>query len=229
MTRRPPHPSAFDLDELPLSDLGLPGRLVLTGTPGRTDLPELPADPQRTEADLRWLREAQGVDVVVGLLQAFEYHPIGDLPALAEAAGLRYRALPLPDGLIPVDTLDYGREVLRAAKALTEGRTVAVHCWAGLGRTGTFAAGVLQALGLAPQQALKEVRAARPGTVANDLQEAFVVQFPEVLAEVRAAKARLQAEVAGPKPIEAMDLAELRHELYEARRLLAELTRLMRR
>ncbi len=52
-----------------------------------------------------------------------------------------------------------------------------MHCLAGLGRTGTIAACCLVASGRSPADAIRAVRAARPGSVQNPAQEAFVVAF----------------------------------------------------
>ena len=226
MYHRAPEPSLLDADDLTLEVEGVSARLWMCAAPGR--VPEGAAPGGQLEADLAWLR-AQGVEVLVTLLQEHEIARLGDLGGRSAAAGLEWRPLPIPDGMIPLDAFDYGREALHLARRLKTGGSVAIHCWLGLGRTGTLAAAVLQALGLGPQEALTAVRKARLGTVANALQEAFLVQMPEVLSEVQTAKAKLRNEVAGPKPLEAMDLTELRHELYEARRLLAELTGRMRR
>jgi len=54
---------------------------------------------------------------------------------------------------------------------------VLIHCLGGLGRTGTVAAMLLQDLGMTPDMAVTEVRKQRPGTIENDLQEAFVQDY----------------------------------------------------
>ena len=51
-----------------------------------------------------------------------------------------------------------------------------VHCAAGLGRTGTFAAQLLVTSGLTPQKAIAAVRQARPGTIETEAQEQAVYQ-----------------------------------------------------
>ena len=61
--------------------------------------------------------------------------------------------------------------ILRDVKS---GKNVLVHCMGGLGRTGTIAACVLVRTGIAPGDAVKAVRAVRPGTLETDAQAGFV-------------------------------------------------------
>jgi protein-tyrosine phosphatase len=61
--------------------------------------------------------------------------------------------------------------------ALSRGVRVAVHCGAGLGRSGTLLAAYLVSQGAAPDAAIADVRAARPGSIETDEQEAAVHYF----------------------------------------------------
>jgi atypical dual specificity phosphatase len=65
------------------------------------------------------------------------------------------------------------------------GGAVAVHCAAGRGRTGTFAAAYLVSLGATADAAIREVRRRRPGSVETTQQELAVLEF----AQRRAAQA----------------------------------------
>jgi len=57
---------------------------------------------------------------------------------------------------------------------LDRGDSVALHCRAGLGRTGTVAARVLLERGLNVQAAVDLVRQARPGAIETQVQEAYL-------------------------------------------------------
>jgi hypothetical protein len=106
---------------------------------------------------------AEGIGVIVSLLEAGEVKELG----LHREAGLCYDldmefiAFPVPDGGVPAST----RETMALAAAivarLDEGKAVAVHCRAGIGRSSLIAACVLVLLGLAPGMAFDRIGKAR--------------------------------------------------------------------
>ena len=65
------------------------------------------------------------------------------------------------------------------SSAPSRGTRVAVHCGAGLGRTGTLLACYLVRRGLTADEAIARVRALRPGSVETDAQEAAVRSFAQ--------------------------------------------------
>jgi ADP-ribosyl-[dinitrogen reductase] hydrolase len=118
-----------------------------------------------------------GVAALVSLVPKPEAVELGlDLEALATACterGIRWAHAALVDFGVPDAAFEgvwerLGREL---RDLLGEARGVALHCRAGLGRSGTIAARLLIELGLDPAEAVARVRAARPGAIETVAQE----------------------------------------------------------
>ncbi len=125
--------------------------------------------------DLLWLRR-QGIDILITLTE----EPLRR--DWLEAAGLLSVHVPIPDMEPP--TLDqFARCVSNIDKANAQQMAVAVHCYAGRGRTGTILAGYLVAQGMPPQQAIQQIRQLRPGSIETEEQEAAVHEFARFWAE----------------------------------------------
>lgn len=153
-----------------------PGRLLLVACPGRTRR----YVDEALDEDLGALR-AEGVGRVVCLLPEDELEGLGvaDIFDALYAGGFAQHHLPIVDGSIPGDVDALLALLGELETALADGETVAIHCRAGLGRTGTIAAAVLIARGLPPSDAIVAVREARPGAIENSRQEAFLHQLAQ--------------------------------------------------
>ena len=73
---------------------------------------------------------------------------------------------PIPDRGVPENRQEFLSSVEETMSALKAGKKLLLHCGAGIGRTGTYAAAVLLRLGLSKEQSIAEVSRAgsRPET-----------------------------------------------------------------
>lgn len=129
----------------------------------------------RTEQALSGLA-VQGVRVLVNL------HERAHDPRRLKRHGLREIHLPVRDFAAPhPEQIEGGVSAMLEAR--TAGEVVAVHCGAGLGRTGTLLACYLvRSIGLGADEAIGRVRAFRPGSVEtraqNEAVEAYARRQP---------------------------------------------------
>jgi atypical dual specificity phosphatase len=134
------------------------------------DKPLLAALARPSEAeDFTWLRE-QGIELLVSLTEEM---PRKDW---AEAAGLLVFHEPMEDMQAPGPE-QFERAVSAVLRATERGMGVAVHCGAGLGRTGVVLAGYFIAKGMSASNAIAKVRKLRPGSVETDEQAEAVADF----------------------------------------------------
>ena len=131
--------------------------------------------PNPSLADLRALR-AEGFSTLVCLLD--EGEPPAYDPQAARNLGYAFHHLPIPDFAAPSPAqfqafLDLAES--SPAKTL-------VHCWGGLGRTGTMGAALYIAGGATTTAAIAEIRARRPGAIQSALQQRALVAFEAAMA-----------------------------------------------
>ena len=176
----------ISVDFLPAEILPLSGRLGLTLAPGKKAWSEFGPPWDRDLAiDLERLRTVYATRTLVCLLERQEMVDlhIPDLADQAQTFGIRVLRFPVRDGLVPDEAQISGyREVIRdALSAVRMSQAVVVHCRGGLGRAGTFSACCLiEATGTSPEDAIRTVRNARPGSIENRVQEGFVARYAVV-------------------------------------------------
>ncbi len=159
-----------------------PGRIGMTLCPGKHQLDALTGVWERSlELDVQAIVDA-GITFLVTLMESCEIEAleVSQLGECCEQAGLEWYQLAIVDGGIPDEKFEslwtsVGREL---RWALRNGESVLLHCKGGLGRTGMIAARLLMDLDtLDADSAIRQVRAARSGTIETAVQEEYLRSY----------------------------------------------------
>jgi atypical dual specificity phosphatase len=144
------------------------GRLAGMARPGRSS---------PLEEDLAYLR-GRGIGAIVSMTE----RPLDE--RILGSFGLRYLHLPVPDYCAP--TIQQIEQFLAFLDEADQNGGVAVHCYAGQGRTGTMLACALVHIGMSAQEAIRFVRARRPPSIDTLVQEQIIFEFAAVRMNITA-------------------------------------------
>jgi ADP-ribosyl-[dinitrogen reductase] hydrolase len=152
------------------------GRLGLTLCPGKKDLSR--NWNRNLDEDLRIIRN-WGASTVVTMMEVHEFQLLNvtQLGERVQELGMRWIHLPIrdvdvPDRRFEESWITAGSEI---HDRIRQGERVLIHCRGGLGRTGLVAGLILVERGWAPRDAIKQVRAVRPGAIETIAQELYVL------------------------------------------------------
>ncbi|MEJ8836661.1 protein-tyrosine phosphatase family protein [Ramlibacter sp. AN1133] len=148
--------------------------------------PEVPGQlwlgpmPGRFQAWSAFSAEAErsGLGLVVCLTPKLELAELSPDYHAAVGRGrlpFRWMHVPMRNFGLPEDPAAFRRDVNTIADTVRAGKSVLLHCAAGMGRTGTAAACVLKALGLDAQQAVQRVRDA--GSNPQNAEQSGLVEW----------------------------------------------------
>jgi protein-tyrosine phosphatase len=123
-----------------------------------------------------------GIRTVVSLLETSEIEELdlGREPELCATKCIDFISFPIPDRGVPSPSANFEKLVHAVVTRIRAGTTVAIHCRAGIGRTGLVSACVLVRLGLPFDQVFPMLSEARRVAVPDtDAQIKWVRQFAE--------------------------------------------------
>lgn len=156
-----------------------PGRIMAGPYPGARD-------PAQVEPKLAALLDV-GIRTFIDLTEEDEgldpYAEVARDVAVERGVEIAHRRFPVQDVSIP--TAELMREALAAIRATArDGALPYIHCWGGVGRTGTVVGCLLIEDGAAPDQVIARIRLLRAGTnraprrsPETEAQEQFVLAW----------------------------------------------------
>ncbi|BCB18143.1 hypothetical protein OCUBac02_10370 [Bosea sp. ANAM02] len=171
---------------------GFAGAVLLGPCPGRRgEVLDDSAARAALAEDLARLGR-MGATGLLSLVEAREF-PEGFAAAI-HAAGLEWVHLPIPDYGVPDAAFMAGWRKLDLADRLREGESWAIHCRAGLGRTGTIAALLLVENGAGAAEAIARIRREHDAAaVETAAQEGFLNQQEQAAKSAAAKRAPSRA------------------------------------
>ena len=139
----------------------------------------MPAPPAKALNEVCQQLVERDVSLLVSLLADEDIRSLAlqDEPVTAAGQGLEFTHFPIVDFGLP-EPVAFRVLVSELCAALERGTSIAIHCRAGIGRTGTLASCILKGLGHPSEDAMQRVVAARGVTIPDtEAQRQFIQQF----------------------------------------------------
>jgi protein-tyrosine phosphatase len=151
-------------------EIAASGRLAISARPRADDWLETEIAEWKTE----------GLDVVVSLLEGEEVSELGlrREPELCRLHGIEFVSFPIADRGLPASRRDALQLAHFISGGIAAGRSIMVHCRAGIGRSSIVAACGLIGLGIGADRALELIKDARGVSVPDtEEQHDWIVAF----------------------------------------------------
>ena len=112
--------------------------------------------------DIGLLKRA-GVDVVVSALTTAENEELGliEESQCCQSKGIAFLSFPIEDRSVPISFPEFSELISSVTGCLREGKAVAVHCRAGIGRSSIIVASALIRNGFSPESAFRAIEDSR--------------------------------------------------------------------
>ena len=140
-----------------------------------------PRGGNRHEDEVASLKR-QGTDVLVSMLteDETEEQELQDEADCCDRNAIEFISYPVPDREVPAHFDSFVGFVELLLNRLAEGKRIAIHCFAGIGRSGVAASCLLIAQGMSPDEAIRVLSSARGIAIPDtDEQANWIADFAE--------------------------------------------------
>ena len=164
----------LQIDAVSLPNNGVVGMCCC---PGRLEFSSAAVPMRDLDRDLERIIHWKPL-TVISLIEQHEFSTLGvaHLPQRFEAAPFDWYHCPIADLGAPGTRFEdqFAHIESELLAQLGRGEKILLHCAAGLGRAGTIAGRLLIGSGKLPEDAIGEIRSARPGTIESESQEKYL-------------------------------------------------------
>src|SRR5262245_7499677 len=139
---------------------------------GRLAIAPRPRGGDWLEDEVRAWQQS-GLDLAVSLLTPEEVTELNldKEESWCQAYGIKFYTFPIPDMGVPESRKASVVLIRQLDQALTEGKSVVVHCRQGIGRSGLLAACLLIVSGATPEMAFRRISATRGCPVPETMEQ----------------------------------------------------------
>jgi len=127
---------------------------------------------------LQRLLQRAGVDVIVSALTAAENEELGLIEECqcCQETGVQFVSFPIEDRSVPSSSDEFKELIDSVVDYLRKGKSVAVHCRAGIGRSSMIVASVLIRNGLSAESAFSAIEESRGCSVPDSPEQRHWVE-----------------------------------------------------